>query len=548
VASKLWGAEEAGKADFDIPSRTERLESLKQEFNKFDEAHTGKIAVSELPDVISFAFNMDTERARKMYLDCIIREAEVDSDGNVNYEKLLEDEKAMFRMFLCADRVVKLERQFEEWDTEDEGTIEASALKNFVCQAFNLVNEDSRESFVNAVLLDCDTSSGLIQEDDLFKSEYFYLMALAEEEEVSARKKPDPGPQKLPLEKPKPIGGGMKSRWEALRGPGLISHVTSGPTLRKGAVQPGVEVPTDAYELYKLAQESIIDDDGTKWWKALDLFRQSAQAYECIKHFGSAADSYVCAADVQGVLGSPVESAETLCKAAEMYTKASLINEAISCLAEAIEVYEDHGRVQMLAILHKQIAELYEQQTKFYNAIQYWEQAAELYCKPTSIVQRFRCNKRAAQLYAMVGTFEEAIVRYEKLADTVIEDNLDGKPSLGRLEVKDLFFISILCQLCTIDCTETGVQRLARWERANSSLQTYEEKDVENIGTDVQWELARELVKAAYQPQLDVMQEAVKKYLFIRTVEPWIADLLDIVQQKAADWQAKVEASSPKCY
>ena len=62
-------------------------------------------------------------------------------------------------------------------------------------------------SFVNAVLLDCDTSSGLIQEDDLFKSEYFYLMALAEEEEVSARKKPDPGPQKLPLEKPKPIGG-----------------------------------------------------------------------------------------------------------------------------------------------------------------------------------------------------------------------------------------------------------------------------------------------------------------------------------------------------
>ena len=29
----------------------------------------------------------------------------------------------------------------------------------------------------------------------------------------------------------------------------------------------------------------------------------------------------------------------------------------------------------------------------------------------------------------------QAIVRYEKLADTVIEDNLDGKPSLGRLEV-----------------------------------------------------------------------------------------------------------------
>ena len=32
--------------------------------------------MSELPDVISFAFNMDTERARKMYLDCIIREVQ----------------------------------------------------------------------------------------------------------------------------------------------------------------------------------------------------------------------------------------------------------------------------------------------------------------------------------------------------------------------------------------------------------------------------------------------------------------------------------------
>ena len=58
---------------------------------------------------------------------CVSLKAEVDSDGNVNYEKLLEDEKAMFRMFLCADRVVKLERQFEEWDTEDEGLCGACA-------------------------------------------------------------------------------------------------------------------------------------------------------------------------------------------------------------------------------------------------------------------------------------------------------------------------------------------------------------------------------------------------------------------------------------
>ena len=36
-------------------------------------------------------------------------------------------------------------------------------------------------------------------------------------------------------------------------------------------------------------------------------------------------------------------------------------------------------------------------------------------------------------------------------------------------------------------------------QRANSSLQTYEEKDVENIGTDVQWEVCELQMRALTQ-------------------------------------------------
>ena len=72
-------------------------------------------------------------------------------------------------------------------------------------------------------------------------------------------------------------------------------------------------------------------------------------------------------------------------------------------------------RVQMLAILHKQIAELYEQQTKFYNAIQYWEQVdddalmlwseTKSVCEPIWVRSPFRTRTAPSATMVVIGSF-----------------------------------------------------------------------------------------------------------------------------------------------
>lgn len=512
---------------------------LKAEFALYDDEKTGHVPLAELKDVISTTFPWDTDRVKAMYVDVMLREAPV-VDGKVNYHMMLDDGKAVFRIFATADRCSRLEKEFAEWD-EGEGTVEVAKLKDLVNKAFPLALPENKERFLDAVLMEVDGDS--VTEDDLLKSDYFYLMAMAEEETIVEKAKtvPPKGPQKKEVTKTAPLGGGMRARWQEVRGGGLVEYMQSSPTLKKGIVAIDFQNPSAPDELYKKGEEQIETDNGFKWWLALDLFKKAAGDYTYGKEWSKAGDALLKVADCQGMLGSPIESAATLVKAADCYKKVNR-QLAIKCLNEAVDVYEDQGRTSMFALLHKQIGELYEEEGDLQMAVEYYAQAAEHYCKPEQVKQRFLLNKRIGRLHAMSGNYPEGIKMFEQLAHTVVKDNLGSNPVLGRLEVKEYFFHATLCHLSALDAKESGVQRLDKVMNADKAFRSYEEMDLENIGMELELELCKKLIKAMIKADSDAIREALDIFHMCRTVEPWVNVLLAKVQQNSDDWLAKVEA------
>uniref|UniRef100_A0A7S1NM28 Gamma-soluble NSF attachment protein n=1 Tax=Eutreptiella gymnastica TaxID=73025 RepID=A0A7S1NM28_9EUGL len=500
--------------------------------------------MSDLQDVISMTFHWDSERTKALYLDVMLREGQVSDEGLFQWRAFLQNEKLLFRMFNCTDRCARLEREFHEWDSDNTGKIPAADLEDLLLKAFSLADKEHRERFADAVMMDAEGED--LTEDDLLKADYFYLMALAEEELVLQKVPPKP---EITAERQRamkvragtqPVGGGMKARWDAIHNGGLVAYVQGSPTLKKGIQDPCFDDPSSADALFNKGKDAITTDNGFKWWLAKELFEKAAFEYQCARNWQGTADSWLHVADCQGMLGSPVESATSLVKAADFYKKCQPML-AIKCLTEATEVYEDQKLTSMLALLNRQIAELYESQGDNDNAIAFYIEATEHYSKPDQVKQKFDLNKKIGILYAKDGRFEDGVEQFERLAHTVLEDNLSGNPVLGRLCIKDLFFYATLCKLCTLEASLSGVERLDKVIMAEKSFKKYEEMDLENIGTEIELETCKKLIKAMFKAESDQIKAALDIFHMCRTVEPWVEELFQKILKNSDDWMDKLE-------
>mmetsp|Transcript_38289 Transcript_38289/g.68341 ORF Transcript_38289/g.68341 Transcript_38289/m.68341 type:complete len:681 (-) Transcript_38289:382-2424(-) len=548
-------------SEFDHMLYLEKKGQLEAMFRAHDKDGSGIIDSLELHKLIRQAYPTTSDRVLQVYHDVLLREADLDGDGNIAYHEFISkgmESDILKNLFTTVDRAEQMEKEFDEMDVDGSGSIDVAELKELIRRAFPKTGPTMRDRYLNAILLDCDADrSGTISKEELMKSEYFYMLAMADEEPLMPAAE-TPSKVKRYVSKSPGRSGGLAARCVATSprrkaAPDWSEQVRcqSPSTKRPKTPLPvfvnrkeedgfratdddGVAMPGD---LMMDKGEAEIDRESGEcnWHGAREYFIDAAFLYTVDGDNLRAGEAYIRAADCMAKLCSPIENAELLLKAAEAYRVSSPVD-AIDCINEAISVYEQEGYSGMEAQLYKTIAELKVQIGDHRDAIDYYLQSAEFYGNPSQLTMKMACLKKVAALYATIGAYPEAVSMYEGIAKAIIDDNISGNPSLGRLEVKDIFLRSVICHLMLMDPRGTGLERITACEKAQKAFERYGEMDMENFSSGLEYRCARDLIETQLKQDTEKMAETINILKSSRDLEPWVKDTLRHVQDNLALW------------
>ncbi|KAJ1401134.1 Tetratricopeptide-like helical domain superfamily [Sesbania bispinosa] len=160
---------------------------------------------------------------------------------------------------------------------------------------------------------------------------------------------------------------------------------------------------------------------GSKYEDASDLFDKSANSYKLAKSWDKAGSTYMKLANCNLKLESKHEAAQAYVDAAHCYKKTK-INEAVSCLDHAVNIFCEIGRISMAARYLKEIAELYESEQNIEQAVVYYEKSADFYESEEVSTSANQCKQKVAQFSAQleqdVIAITNALERYQELDPT----------------------------------------------------------------------------------------------------------------------------------
>lgn len=139
----------------------------------------------------------------------------------------------------------------------------------------------------------------------------------------------------------------------------------------------------------------------SKFEDAADLFDKSANSYKLAKSWDKAGSTYIKLANCHIKLESKHEAAQAYVDAAHCYKKTN-INESVSCLDNAVNIFCEIGRLSMAARYLKEIAELYESERNIEQAVVYYEKAADFYENEEVNTSANQCKQKVAQFSAQL--------------------------------------------------------------------------------------------------------------------------------------------------
>ncbi|KAL2583117.1 hypothetical protein AAZV13_14G050500 [Glycine max] len=183
---------------------------------------------------------------------------------------------------------------------------------------------------------------------------------------------------------------------------------------------------------------------GSKFEDAADLFDKSANSYKLAKSWDKAGSTYIKLANCNLKLESKHEAAQAYVDAAHCYKKTN-INESVSCLDNAVNIFCEIGRLSMAARYLKEIAELYESEQNIEQAVVYYEKSADFYENEEVNTSANQCKQKVAQFSAQLEQYQRSIEIYEDIARQSLSNNL------LKYGVKGHLLNAGICQLCKDD-------------------------------------------------------------------------------------------------
>ncbi|XP_062156905.1 alpha-soluble NSF attachment protein 2 [Alnus glutinosa] len=252
---------------------------------------------------------------------------------------------------------------------------------------------------------------------------------------------------------------------------------------------------------------------GSKYEDAADLFDKAANSFKLAKSWDKAGSTYIKLANCHLKLESKHEAAQAYVDAAHCYKKTS-VNEAISCLDQAVNLFCDIGRLSMAARYFKEIAELYESEHNIEQAIVYFEKSADFFQNEEVTTSANQCKQKVAQFSAQLEQYPKSIEIYEEIARQSMNNNL------LKYGVKGHLLNAGLCQLCKGDVVAI-----------TNALERYQELDPTFSGTR-EYRFLADIAAAVDEEDVVKFTDVIKEFDSMTPLDSWKTTLLLRVKEK----------------
>ncbi|KAI9110776.1 hypothetical protein K1719_018214 [Acacia pycnantha] len=252
---------------------------------------------------------------------------------------------------------------------------------------------------------------------------------------------------------------------------------------------------------------------GSKYEDAADLFDKAANSFKLAKAWDKAGSTYIKLANCYFKVESKHEAAQAYVDAAHCYKKTN-INEAVSCLDEAVNIFCEIGRLSMAARYFKEIAELHESEQNIEQAIVYYEKAADFFANEEVTTSANQCKQKVAQFAAQLEQYQKAIDIYEDIARQSLNNNL------LKYGVKGHLLNAGMCQLCKGD--DVAI---------TNALERYQELDPTFSGTR-EYRLLADIADSVEQEDVGKFTDVVKEFDSMTPLDSWKTTLLLRVKEK----------------
>lgn len=252
---------------------------------------------------------------------------------------------------------------------------------------------------------------------------------------------------------------------------------------------------------------------GSKFEDAADLFDKSANCYKLAKSWDKAGSTYIKLANCHVKLESKHEAASAYVDAAHCYKKTN-INEAISCLDNAVNMFCDIGRISMAARYLKEIAEMCESEQNIERALVYFEKSADFYESEEVTTSANQCKQKVAQFSAQLEQYQKSIEIYEEIARQSLNNNL------LKYGVKGHLLNAGICQLCKGDVIAI-----------TNALERYQDLDPTFSGTR-EYRLLADVAAAIDEEDVAKFTEVVKEFDSMSPLDSWKTTLFLRVKEK----------------
>nr|ACU17814.1 unknown [Glycine max] len=241
---------------------------------------------------------------------------------------------------------------------------------------------------------------------------------------------------------------------------------------------------------------------GSKFEDAADLFDKSANSYKLAKSWDKAGSTYIKLANCNLKLESKHEAAQAYVDAAHCYKKTN-INESVSCLDNAVNIFCEIGRLSMAARYLKEIAELYESEQNIEQAVVYYEKSADFYENEEVNTSANQCKQKVAQFSAQLEQYQRSIEIYEDIARQSLSNNL------LKYGVKGHLLNAGICQLC-----KDGVIAIT------NALERYQDLDPTFFGTR-EYRLLADIAAAIDEEDVGKFTEVIKEFDSMTPLDSW---------------------------
>lgn len=250
--------------------------------------------------------------------------------------------------------------------------------------------------------------------------------------------------------------------------------------------------------------------------EAVECYQRAANMFKMAKKWSAAGNAFCEAANLHLKAGSRHDATTNFVDAANCYKKSDL-NEAISCLMKAIEIYTDMGRFTVAAKHHQSIAEMYESEAvDLERAVQHYQRAADYFRGEESISSANKCLLKVAQYVAQLEDYNKAIEIYEQVASSSLDN------SLLKYSAKEYFFRAALCHLC-VDVLN-----------AQHAIERYQDQ-YPAFKDSREYKLIKTLIEHLEEQNLEGFTEAVKEYDSISRLDQWYTTILLRIKKQVND-------------